>query len=214
MRTKIANMNAYYQRSRGYSLGYNYIISRDGVCWEVRGLDFGNAANTKRNSTSISVQFDVNGQDAATPAQVSRFNQFVRDARKEFGKELDVIGHFQVKPTGCPGEGIKKQLAAGLLNGKDVNPLSAAPASNKPVPPMTLNVSRSRNHRGQDAMWVQRSLLTAGFPPGPLDGWFGRRTEGAAMNFQRANGLYVDGWVGPQTWRVLRAHALAWAEKQ
>jgi len=35
------------------------------------------------------------------------------------------------------------------------------------------------------------------------DGVFGATTESAVKNFQRANGLVVDGWVGPITWAAL-----------
>ena len=41
------------------------------------------------------------------------------------------------------------------------------------------------------------------FDPGPVDGVFGDTTENAVMLFQQANGLDVDGVVGPNTWSKL-----------
>jgi peptidoglycan hydrolase-like protein with peptidoglycan-binding domain len=46
---------------------------------------------------------------------------------------------------------------------------------------------------------LQRALASAGFDPGPADGTFGKRTEAAVVAFQEANGLSVDGRVGPET---------------
>jgi peptidoglycan hydrolase-like protein with peptidoglycan-binding domain len=50
---------------------------------------------------------------------------------------------------------------------------------------------------------LQRALASAGFDPGPADGTFGRRTEAAVVAFQQANGLSVDGRVGPDTAEAL-----------
>jgi peptidoglycan hydrolase-like protein with peptidoglycan-binding domain len=60
--------------------------------------------------------------------------------------------------------------------------------------------------RGSDGAWVShlQSLLQAeGADPGPIDGDFGPRTEAAVRAYQEANGLRVDGIVGPETWGSL-----------
>ena len=46
---------------------------------------------------------------------------------------------------------------------------------------------------------LQQALSAAGYDPGPADGTFGQRTEAAVVAFQKANGLSVDGRVGPET---------------
>lgn len=57
--------------------------------------------------------------------------------------------------------------------------------------------------RGEDVKGLQRQLVAAGFDPGPVDGWFGPRTQAAVRAFQQGRGITVDGWVGPQTWSRL-----------
>lgn len=46
---------------------------------------------------------------------------------------------------------------------------------------------------------IQQALAEAGFDPGPIDGAPGRQTISAIRAFQAANGLEVDGLVGPRT---------------
>lgn len=53
-------------------------------------------------------------------------------------------------------------------------------------------------------MDIQNLLLKIGYDPGPIDGIFGLRTEEAIKQFQRNNGLTVDGIIGPNTHRVLQ----------
>lgn len=52
---------------------------------------------------------------------------------------------------------------------------------------------------GWDVSEAQFLLRNHGFPPGPLDGFLGARSETAVRRFQRASGLRVDGVVGPAT---------------
>jgi hypothetical protein len=54
---------------------------------------------------------------------------------------------------------------------------------------------------------LQQTLSRAGYDPGPADGTYGRRTEAAVVAFQQANGLSVDGIVGPETASALNSAA-------
>jgi murein DD-endopeptidase MepM/ murein hydrolase activator NlpD len=69
---------------------------------------------------------------------------------------------------------------------------------------------------GWDVAELQFLLAWHGFPSGPFDGRFGRRTVGALRRFQRFAGLRPDGVAGAGTFSALRAPlprlpiALAW----
>lgn len=54
---------------------------------------------------------------------------------------------------------------------------------------------------------LQRALEAAGHDPGTIDGRFGNKTKTAVRNFQREQGLKVDGVVGQKTWGALRRAA-------
>ncbi len=58
---------------------------------------------------------------------------------------------------------------------------------------------------GNDVRAVQSMLKAAGFDPGPVDAVFGGKTLLAVLAFQEANGLSVDGLVGPKTLAALGA---------
>ena len=53
---------------------------------------------------------------------------------------------------------------------------------------------------------IQQALKNAGFYQGAIDGKVGPRTKEAVREFQRINGLKVDGVVGKQTWAKLSAY--------
>ena len=61
--------------------------------------------------------------------------------------------------------------------------------------------------KGQLVSSLQRLLKAAGYDVGNVDGDFGPKTEAAVRAFQAANGLSVDGIVGPLTFGKLRQHA-------
>ena len=50
---------------------------------------------------------------------------------------------------------------------------------------------------------LQHRLASAGDSPGPIDGRYGVRTDGAVRRFQRSHGLSVTGMAGPRTLAVL-----------
>ena len=60
-----------------------------------------------------------------------------------------------------------------------------------------------RGHRGESVSLAQRLLNALDYGIGPADGIFGARTVAAADAFQRAEGLVVDGIIGPVTWAAL-----------
>ena len=58
--------------------------------------------------------------------------------------------------------------------------------------------------RGTNVENLQRQLAARGFNPGTADGIYGTRTRRAVEQFQRSNGLQVDGRAGPRTFARLQ----------
>ena len=59
--------------------------------------------------------------------------------------------------------------------------------------------------RGSAVSQLQQDLTGLGFYTNSIDGSFGPKTQGAVMNFQKSQGLKVDGLVGPITKATLNA---------
>ena len=61
----------------------------------------------------------------------------------------------------------------------------------------------SYGSRGDAVRRLQELLNALGYDCGSVDGIFGSKTKAAVLAFQKANGLGVDGIVGPLTWAKL-----------
>jgi hypothetical protein len=77
-------------------------------------------------------------------------------------------------------------------------PPAAAPLRGGESRPTIRNGSR-----GEDVRYLQQRLNILRKAGLTEDGVFGGRTDAAVKAFQKANGLTVDGVVGPNTWRAL-----------
>lgn len=53
--------------------------------------------------------------------------------------------------------------------------------------------------RGSAVIQLQKDLAGLGFYTFSIDGWFGLKTNESVLNFQKSQGLKVDGIVGPKT---------------
>lgn len=82
--------------------------------------------------------------------------------------------------------------ASALLDGRLLSPVKAQ------HPPALFWGSR-----GSDVITLQTRLQRWDYYDGPISGIFGAETSAAVRQFQRANGLAVDGLVGSETWAAL-----------
>ncbi len=78
--------------------------------------------------------------------------------------------------------------------------LAALQSGERPVPVPVTDTGGQSTVVGSAALAdVQRKLKADGFYYGPIDGIYGSQTEAAIRDFQAANGLTADGFLGPDT---------------
>lgn len=114
-----------------------------------------------------------------------------------FGKKTDAATKNFQKSRGLTVDGIiGKNTWAALDNAEPT------PPDPQPIARRTLRLE-SPYMRGDDVKEAQEKLTEHGFPCGTIDGIFGKNTDTATKDFQRARGLTVDGIIGPKTWAEL-----------
>ena len=67
------------------------------------------------------------------------------------------------------------------------------------APAVTTYKTLRKGDRGQDVVSMQQALISLGYLKGASDGNFGTGTKTAVENFQKENGLDVDGIAGAKT---------------
>lgn len=94
-------------------------------------------------------------------------------------------------------------LGAGALGAVGVAGLAGEPA--EAVTAAARRPKLRRGSRSQYVLWMKKRLVAAKCWPGAMTTYFGPQCQQAVYAFQKTNGLYADGVVGPQTWAGLFA---------
>ena len=113
----------------------------------------------------------------------------------DFGAETEVAVKELQKDANLAVDGIIGEKTWEVLNGDFIKPTKVE------YPGFLIRYGQSSDTVKQ----VQERLIALGYSCGPYgaDGIFGIETAKAVENFQRDNGLSVDGIVGPATWEKL-----------
>jgi len=151
------------------------------------------------------------------------WNQFILREEKSMRRILVIVAVivFSINMFGCK----KKELAIEELQEPmsmevlstlspatpTTAPAKASEASHQltqgtPLPAVTLESLPPGGPYKPSASEIQAALKNAGLYAGEIDGKIGPMTKKAIEEFQKANGLQVDGKIGTKTWAVLSQH--------
>lgn len=139
--TKIpANIDAYhramqadYEKSRGFSLGYTGSADMFGVSREIRGLDFRPAATRTANGYALAILVLVDGAEEASPEACAEVRRLIGWFESLAGRHLNIRPHSAYVPTGCPGDGLRAQIESGVFSPRWVDPSVPPPPVPSPV---------------------------------------------------------------------------------
>mgnify|MGYP000397280250 FL=1 len=126
-----------YVRDRGYSIGYAFGFDHLGDVWELRGWDIKPAAVKGHNEHVLSFLLIVDQDAPCTAAQLEAVRAYVAETERRRGQPVHVVGHGDLAATGCPGAGVRQQIAAGLFR-----PITTTPED--PTMPATARRVRLR----------------------------------------------------------------------
>lgn len=99
-----------YTVNRGYSIGYNAAVDVWGAAYQLRGDDIKCAANKGANDYTFAILMLVDGDNHASEWMAARVRRLIGDLQAKYNKVFQIVGHFQVGSTSCPGKGLKQDL--------------------------------------------------------------------------------------------------------
>lgn len=184
-------------------IAYTVCIAPSGRAYE--GTGFGRIGAHTANQNSSSYGFCYLGnceEDEPEPAAIHALGEVRLLGIRQGHLAVDhvLLGHRDAKPTDCPGRLLYSVTVglAGLTEVPRVEGLEAAGA----MP--TLRVGSGGKNAPPDLREAVRQLQRLlGMPDQHRTGYFGAITEGVVKDYQREEGLEVDGIVGVLTWEAL-----------
>lgn len=182
--------SAHYVASAGR---INEIVDPKNTAWH--------AGNGNPYTIGIECRPEMSDGDFETVAQLIAY------LRSIYGN-LPLVGHRDVLPTACPGKWYNK-LSALSNRANEINKGKAT--STKPSTTSSSNVwetsARIKGMSKETVKSIQTKLVKAGYSVGSygVDGSYKQGTTTAVKEFQKKNGLTVDGVAGPNTVKKLDA---------
>ena len=145
------------------------------------------------------VQIALTSLGYATGTKDGRMGQKTREAIKDFQESIGL------KPTGYINEATLRQIEdrRRASEQKEMEKIYSSVEVRSAFPERSDAMDPGKTWTIKD---IQAALKNAGFDPGAVDGKSGPRTQQAIKEFQRTNGLKIDGKVGPQTWGKLKGY--------
>lgn len=195
----------FHMDTRGWrGIAYNWLVDEQGVVYEGRGGGVVSGATRGWNSRTESICYTGYGFDVIPAQALAAIEWLISDIQRRYGGDLWVKGHRDLGKTSCPGSKLYAWLQDGMPN---ADPQVEQPSLDLDTLERAVNrgpLSRRRRSRGEPVRVLQRYLLRSGYPPGPVDGVFGRQTDTGVRRFQGSAGLKVDGIVGRRTMAAIR----------
>ena len=202
--------------NNGWSgIGYAFVIRKDGKIYRGRPEDTVGAHTSNFNATSIGVCFEGDFRtEKPTDAQVKAGKELVAYLKQKYNI-TKVKKHSELNNTSCPGrlfpfdeianDKVKENLVLSFQLAAQADGFKfkrygtdGLYGSETKAAMQKCVVKRRLFYQFKNCTKLVQRLLGI-----EQDGLCGKNTQKAIEDFQRANGLLVDGCCGFETWRKL-----------
>jgi N-acetyl-anhydromuramyl-L-alanine amidase AmpD len=201
-------MRDWHVNGNGWSdVGYHFFVKKDGTVQAGRPLSRTPAAQARHNAGTIAICCHGLAEEKFTQTQYEAVIALCKEIDEAYAHEITFHGHREVSAKSCPVFPYKTVLGldenGAMRFTPNPNPGSGTPRTVVSTTATELPILRI-TARGASVRVLQQRLNAKGQNV-TVDGIFGQQTLAAVKDFQRAEGLGVDGIVGPVTWDALEA---------
>ena len=160
---------------------------------------------------------NLNPEASKSKALANNIISFLDDGTNQKNRGVKTANYYMLRAVNCPSVIVEAGFMTNLLEAKRMmDPdfqkevgeecckgvckylgvaYKAGPARQYPL--------IKNGNKGDSVNYLQYKLLSRLYNPGNIDGIFGNKTLNAVKQFQKDNGLVVDGIVGKNTWSKL-----------
>ena len=201
--------NANYFKRKNLKSSAHYFVDDDSVtisvpdtyvAWSVGGARYSNYKSTGgaslykicTNANSLNIELcdtQKNGRYDISEKTLNNAIELTKDLMKKYNVPAErVIRHFDVTGKSCP---------AYYVNNSEWNKVKSMLSG------IQVQTVLKKGSKGVEVKELQTHLNLLGYNCGTPDGIFGKHTESAVKNFQKAYGLIVDGKFGSASKRMM-----------
>lgn len=193
-------------------IAYNFFVLPTGDFVEGRGFRQNGANGTgSANRAGLSVQVLIGDTEALNSKFLKGLADCFAHIRARYPNAMrKIYGHQHWVSTSCPGKAIMAAINNGTINGNMKGSVSVpSGGTSAPKPVASSNVwetsARIKGMSKETVKSIQTKLVKAGYSVGKsgVDGSYKNDTVNAVKEFQKKNGLTVDGVAGPNTVKKL-----------
>lgn len=196
----VEDINNWHQSNGWAGCGYHYFVRKNGTVYQARPDSMVGCHAGDANYNSLGICFEGNFEtEVMELIQFNAGKELIAMLLKKYNLSKDkVFRHKDFMSTDCPGVNFPfTEMVNGANLNINVNKGECKLLSNCRSNPIWYGC------KGVYVTLLQSSLKILGYYKDSIDGSFGYNTKKAVMDYQRANGLSVDGSCGPATWKSL-----------
>ena len=187
-------------------IGYHFFVRKDGTIYRGRPENAIGAHVSGANTNTLGICAEGSYMTEIMPtAQLNAIKWLIQYLDNKYG-QLPIYGHREVGSSNCPGTNYPlAELKARKGIVETETKVENVVVATSPVTETKSNVEKAKEYVGDRCKELQEKLIKCGYNCGGYgaDSKFGKGTYDSLIQFQKDNGLVVDGLAGVATFAKL-----------